>query len=646
MKNYKKISLFTLLFILLLNIGFASWVIVNGSNVFDNNQIAEKENSIPVAYTYANNVKTQFTSIESALKHTDSGTVYVIPGANPIITSDCTIKANVTLCIPFDDDGQGGHTDYTNRENQGGASFADTNESGVTKYRKSLVTIANGVELTNNGTLEIGGKLGTGKSNQRPTGHTYGDYAELLMKDNSVINNNGQINLYGYIKESSTNNGSKIIYSSGSNIKMPFVIYDFRGGAYSIACYNYSDKIMPFSNYDMPNCQVLQQFNYGAKINGMLTLYMKDSFSKSEPLILGTNSDDCLFKLSNGFVTLKYTPNNCLYTVNDVTSTVDISKANFSYITVNGDISLASIKMSMTIVTTININSADMYCPLDFKYHIEVQSGTLNIANKMKFLSGSSLTIDEGATVNINASTTFYQGYVPEITYAAKNLYPANVGAAKLINNGTLNLNSSFGGFIDLTQTTGKIITGSNFSSLVTTTEALESKNSSSFLGALSAKVSSADDHNENAEALVSYNGLQSSKRLLIKEKQYDAAKKSTYCWATLVNTNIAINATGTTNLSDNADGSQKVTISASLLPEESMFDLSTISWTYKADKNSGKAQSLTWTGLDATFTITNTNYNGWTAWKREWTYIITCSITGTDGKTYASNSITITVTK
>lgn len=625
MKNYKKISLFTLLFILLLNIGFASWVIVNGSNVFDNNQIAEKENSIPVAYTYANNVKTQFTSIESALKHTDSGTVYVIPGANPIITSDCTIKTNVTLCIPFDDtDGKGGHTDYTGRNNQSGTSFSDTDAAGVTKYRKSLVTIEKGVTLTNNGTLEIGGLTGTGKGGQKPTGHTNGEYAELLMKDNSVLNNNGKINLYGYIKESSTNNGSKIIHSSGSNIKMPFVIYDFRGGSYSYA--TYSKDIMPFSNYDLPNCQVLQKFNYGSKIIGMLTLYAGDKFSIPEANILGTNADnDCLFKLSSGFVTMKYTPNDCLYTTNDVSSDIDISSGNFTYITVNGNIALSSIKISLTVLlgSSISIDSSKMYCPLDFKFQIEVESGTLNISNKMKFLSGSSLTIDEGATVNINANTTFYQAYVPKITTGGTNIYPKNGNLpAKLINNGTLNLNSSFGGFIDLSKTTGKIITGSNFSSSVTTTEALASSGSSIF-----ASVSSSDDHNENAYANISYNNSAASKKILIAGKNYLSENlNNVLCWSSTVDLQASI-IVSTTKL--NANGAIS-TLTLSLIPDESFFDLTSINWTMSKDKSSYKDQTLIESDdkLSSTFKVINNPGTSWFGAKlNEHTYTISVKI-------------------
>ena len=63
MKKYRKISLLTLLILFLFNTVFASWFVVNTSNIFKNAEIGKKTNSEPVAYTYVDNVKTQYMTI-------------------------------------------------------------------------------------------------------------------------------------------------------------------------------------------------------------------------------------------------------------------------------------------------------------------------------------------------------------------------------------------------------------------------------------------------------------------------------------------------------------------------------------------------------------------------------------------------------
>lgn len=57
------------------------------------------------------------------------------------------------------------------------------------------------VSFTNNGKILVGGELGVGDSNQRPSGHTNGKYSQITIDDGAVIENNGSIEIYGYIKK-------------------------------------------------------------------------------------------------------------------------------------------------------------------------------------------------------------------------------------------------------------------------------------------------------------------------------------------------------------------------------------------------------------------------------------------------------------
>ncbi len=504
MNKKRAIFALNLMTIALTAVGQSTWI------TFDNSKSVTYQSTVKlpsdlkkVAYTIdENKAITYYLTIESALEHTTSGTVYVVPGTNPTITRDCEIKPGVTLCMPYDDNGDGTHSDYTNLENQSNDGFADKDASSVTKNRKNLVTIAKKITLTNNGTMDIAGKIGIGSGNQRPSGFALGDYCEILMQENSKIQNNGTINLYGYIKESAKDNGSSVENSSTGSIKMPFTIYDFRGGTYSSNAYTKSS--MPFNYFDFPNCHVTQVFNYGSKLTGIALLYASSSYYSSEVLALATDKDDCLFKLSSGKVTLKYNPSSFGFTTADVTNNTTTSTANYTDIIVEGDLNLASFVIKVSWYT---FNSASVECPICYKYQIIQKSGTLTVDNKMKFLTGSSLTIANGANCIMNAETTFYQGYAPLMTIGSKDVSPQKLGRAKLVVNGNLTINSSFGGLINTDESSGVVITGSDFVDNYISQEMIDNSNW--------------NRHVEYAEAFKKTDTLPSTFRL-VKENTYN----------------------------------------------------------------------------------------------------------------------------
>ncbi len=468
MKARRSLIVISLLALSLTAVGESQWIAVNKSTETSYNKKADSDVTI-VAYTRTNNVNTYYLTVESALEHTSSGTVYVIPGTNPTITRDCEIKSGVTLCIPYDDNGDGTHSDYTSpKNNQSNNGFADKDASAVAENRKNVVTIAKGITLTNNGTIDVAGKVGIGNNNQRPTGFTLGDYCEILMQDNAKILNNGSINLYGYIKESSSNNGSVVENSSTGSMKMPLVIYDYRGGSHASAATSSTVGTMPFNYYDFPNCHVSQIYNYGSKLTGLAVLYALSTYYSASVLVLGTDNEICLFKMGNGTnVKFKYSPVDCRYTSVDVSDNVTNENANYTYVSIEGDLKLSSMKIS--VGAALNIDTSKIDCVISYKYQITQVSGTLTIENRMKFFSGSSLTISQSAKCIMNAPVTFYQGYSPIVTTGidvakgGDTFSPQNMGRSKLLVNGTLILNSSFGGIINTEHQSGIVKTGENF---------------------------------------------------------------------------------------------------------------------------------------------------------------------------------------
>ena len=495
MNNIKIKSIFISIFLIIscfFNIGNSSFLVSSDAKK-DNINI--NEGTKAVCYNARTGIR--YTTIEKALSVAkedvaNNDTIYVIPGANPVITQDCEIAIGDTLCLPYEDDGSTTHKSYS-RKNSSGVTFADSNANLVSKNRKSLVTIQAGVVISNYGTIEVGGVLGTGVSGQKPTGHTTTSYSEILMQSSSKIINNGVLNIYGYIKEDAKNNGSIIENLNGSNVKMPFVIYDFRGGSYSYACYR--KDVMPFSNYDFPNCQVLQKYNYGSKLTGMVTIYAS-SWSTPDVLVLGIESDTCLFKLSNGYFTIKYNPSNVLYTTNDVISSTTKETANLTEIHSCGDIALENMKISLSVGISVTIDTSKMFCPLPYKFQVYIDSGTFSINDKVKFLGGSLLMINPNGTVVCNSNLILYENYIPAISTGGTNLYPSSLSSASLIVNGTININSAFGGIVETSSETGILNTSSTFSNSLNSLEILTSKGSSIF-----ARADKTDTRTEEAKA-------------------------------------------------------------------------------------------------------------------------------------------------
>ena len=560
-------------------IGFSSWV-------FDKSELSEdveiKTNETIRAVAYNETTKKKYLTIEKALEdssNTEEQKIFVIPGTSPTITRDCEIKKNIVLCVPYDltinEDGSCDYSDYTNLENKSDNGFADKNATAVANNRKNLITIAEGKTLTNNGTLDVAGKVGVGNGSQRPSGFTLGSYCEILMEANAKIKNNGSINLYGYIKEAAKDNGSSIENSSTGSMKMPFTIYDFRGGTYSSNAYNKDS--MPFSYFDFPNCHVEQNFIYGSKLTGIALLFASNTYYSSEISVLGKETESCLFKMSNGKATLKYIPSNFGYTTADVTNDVTANTANYTKITINGDLSLSSFEIKVSFYT---FNSSKIDCPVSYKFQIVQNSGTLTIANKMKFLTGSSLTIAKSAKCVINAGTAFYQGYTPKMTTGSDKFSPQNMGRAKFLVNGELTINGAFGGIINSDSSTGKVITGENFEDCFRTQEYTEPN---------------LNIHVEYAEAYKTIDAKPSTFRLE-KSQTYQLSSDGNY-WNELANTDYT--AATLDNPSGTSSSKEANTYIVSMIIAFSDIDYSSTDVSYEWTVSSSFTEEGTYTNID-----------------------------------------------
>ncbi len=375
----------------------------NGSN-FEGTYSQSLNQNSDVVYKFTSvYIGNNAYTIEDALSNATSGTVVVRQNTSfaskdvaDIVYDDVnnkyhTVKTDVTLLLPFD-------STYNTDTEVGASSISQINRN---QYYVKL-NITSNIELDVNGTLTINAKRGhAGTKNMGFINSS--EYAILdLSAPTAKVNVYGTLNAIGFIT------GSGIVTSyDGSNVVEPMVISDFRGGTASSRVY---DNVVPFNQFTVNNIETTFIINKGTTYMGSIMLNMRKSLFDSTPtyypgsFVIVSSSDSSLFNLSSGYLQkqLDSTTGKVTFEVYGTVTTnnVTINALNTSIATTNKDL------------------------PLDGRWSIIAKNGsTITINNYMKFLPGSSLEIENGATLNIseNARLTIYAPYEHIDEY---NTYP------------------------------------------------------------------------------------------------------------------------------------------------------------------------------------------------------------------------------
>ncbi len=369
------------------------------------------------------------------------------------ITRNVTINTNVTLVLPFDIDGETTNRHLVKDENGNApANYLPTYAPRST----NLVSFDVGnITLTLNGTLLVGGLTG-GKSGT-PQGITSNKYATLQMRSDSKINvtASGNIECLGYITDPdynvATGVGAQITATSGATIKMPFVVHDYHGGSHTVGAYHrrdgdLSDAIAPFNVFDLPNVQAKLTCASGAVIKGYGDLYASDTHNYTEIMMLGGAGANAFLILENGNATFKYTPTQGADFGKNVSDTnYNNSKPTYDAVTriqLNGNAKTGSLSMDVKVKVKLSdylsgtllslaqrilangkdvvdiaktVNLSDIRIPISHKFQIELNgNNNYEITSDYKFLPGSSLTVNSGATLKVGsaASAIFYSNNI------------------------------------------------------------------------------------------------------------------------------------------------------------------------------------------------------------------------------------------
>ena len=424
----------------------------------------------PVCYIKSSGKK--YTRIEKAVQVANNSasneTIVVMDGVNPVIESSFTINSNVTLLISYS-----GET-LSNKA----ANIKNTETDLSKQVLKKTVILSNKATITNNGTIEIGGVLSGGSGNQPFAGHTGVDYAQILMTPGTKITNSGSIFCFGYIRDGDYNKETKEftykyyetgggqIENTGGHFYIPFILRDYRGGSSMVSIGNSIDTyhVSAFNQIDFRNVTCSISFDYYSHMIAYANLYTGQA--AGGVIKAQMNSTDIAFiGLADSLGSYLIEPTNENFklvahtNINDEVTQVDIfggAKTNAMKLDVHvGDGALSF---------DASVSTEKVFFPLSFRIQIALHkaanqsTASFAIDQKYKIMAGSSITIDEGVTLNANEIIVYGKDDFIDGSSSSQNIggtkYPRSnpvTGKAleegKLIVNGTLNV-SMLGGYV------------------------------------------------------------------------------------------------------------------------------------------------------------------------------------------------------
>ena len=333
-------------------------------------------------------------ALDNAQNNSDKTIVLVKSGI--IDEGNYSIPNGITLVIPNSSDAK----IYDNDSVEMVTRDASTTPSC---YSKLEIPSNTSLEFESGSRLYVAGKATTSTP---ITGNVYGSYGQIELSDQTsqiILENGSTLVCYGYI----TGNGL-VEALDGSTVYEFFQIYGWRGGTYSSAMLNNSQKVFMFNQYYVQNIECRFRIHSGASeiITTGVTVFRVVTKAAQTTFI----GNDGIFRISRGYLerVYDYTNDRIIYSI-------------------NGDATLSSISIDMYV----EIDSSKYVLPITNNFIIDVLSGsTITIGQDMALLPGVILNIENGATMYFsdNVSLFVYDNY-----WWAKRNY-ASTGAGYDIN--------------------------------------------------------------------------------------------------------------------------------------------------------------------------------------------------------------------
>ena len=426
-----------------------------------------------VVYVKVKGVKVgnNYYTIEDALDVATSGQTIFVLNDTAFATQEIagvlyndvkfkTVKTGVTLLLPFNENDTVGHI---GAGEDGSANYKATAAlTGTAKLYKTLV-IPEGIEVIVNGKLIVGaqtGKIDAG-TNQNAVS---GNYCEITL-GGTITLNNATLEVYGYIK------GNGEITANNTTVIENLYLSGWLGGSESAARYVGNREIgvgealgnelkidtpnmFPFSQYELRAIQSRVIINKGSKLQGYTKIATGEIDIKIAKIkaqineaVLTFISSDASNAASGLF---RLVGNN-----SKIVKSMSGDRVRFDlYGEVNDGYTSISIKV---VKATVKMASEKVFFPIDGRTDITLKNGaTFTQSYMFKALPGATITVESGGIYNLNGKLVMY-----DRSFTEKGYPGAARGDAKLIVNGTMNVNGAFGGNVT-SDNAGTVAVGAN----------------------------------------------------------------------------------------------------------------------------------------------------------------------------------------
>lgn len=377
-----------------------------------------------------------------------------------------TVETGVTLLLPFNENDTVGHI---GAGEDGSANYKATAAlTGTAKLYKTLV-IPEGIEVIVNGKLVVGAQTGKIEAGQKQNAVS-GNYCEITL-GGTITLNNATLEVYGYIK------GNGEIIANNTTVIENLYLSGWMGGVQSAVRYIGNDKIdgaslaisgnlkidnptqFPFSQYELRSIQSRITINKGSKLQG----YAKIATGKLEQLgglvkVPAQINETYLTFISSDASNASSGLFRLVGNNSKIIKSMSGDRVRFDlFDEIKDGYTSLSVKV---IKKTVSMTSEKVFFPIDGRTDITLKNGaTFTQSYMFKALPGATITVESGGIYNLNGKLVMYDKSFTDIsTYP----YPgASRGDAKLIVNGTMNVNGALGGNVT-SDNAGAVSVGAN----------------------------------------------------------------------------------------------------------------------------------------------------------------------------------------
>lgn len=371
-----------------------------------------------------------------------------------------TVKTGVTLLLPFNENDTVGHI---GAGEDGSANYKATAAlTGTAKLYKTLV-IPEGIEVIVNGKLVVGAQTGKIDAGQNQNAVS-GNYCEISL-GGTITLNNATLEVYGYIK------GNGEIIANNTTVIENLYLTGWLGGSESAARYVGNREIgvgealgnelkidtpnmFPFSQYELRAIQSRVIINKGSKAQGYTKIATGEVDIKIAKIKAQINEAVLTFISSDA----SNASSGLFRLVGNNSKIVKSMSGDRVRFDLYGEVTDGYTSISIKVVkATVKMASEKVFFPIDGRTDITLKNGaTFTQSYMFKALPGATITVENGGVYNLNGKLVVY-----DKSFTEKGYPGAARGDAKLIVNGTMNVNGALGGNVT-SDNAGTVAVGAN----------------------------------------------------------------------------------------------------------------------------------------------------------------------------------------